>query len=122
MTSIPDNRRDSAGDNLFVPEKWLERTGTEYFLVVKGDCMAPAGIKSGDLVGVKSQDTADDGDVVAARTPAGKVIKTYRHVNGRAFLVPADSHYPSIPAGDAVILGVVTGVIHVFADSNYLNT
>ena len=72
--SIPVYARVAAGipleavediiDREEIPERW-ERAGTYFGVRVKGDSMAPR-IENGDVVIVRKQSDADDGDIVIA--------------------------------------------------------
>ena len=72
--SIPVYARVAAGipleavediiDREEIPERW-EQAGTYFGVRVKGDSMAPR-IENGDVVIVRKQDDADDGDIVIA--------------------------------------------------------
>ena len=70
-----------------------EMAGEDHFaLRVSGDSMIGAGILDGDLVVVRRQDSADDGDVVAALVPGAAedeaTVKRLRREDGRVVLVP----------------------------------
>src|SRR5512146_1864369 len=56
---------ENVEDYLAVPEP-LSRGGEEFLLRVKGDSMIDAGILEGDLVVVRRQQTARDGEIVVA--------------------------------------------------------
>ncbi|HUF85891.1 MAG TPA: transcriptional repressor LexA [Thermohalobaculum sp.] len=49
-----------------VPSMMLSRAGEHYALEVKGDSMIDAGIHEGDIVVIRRQDSADNGDIVVA--------------------------------------------------------
>lgn len=53
-------------DHVVVPRSMLSPRAEHYALEVKGDSMIGAGIHEGDIVVVKRQDHADDGDIVVA--------------------------------------------------------
>lgn len=53
-------------DHVTVPQAMLAPSAEHYALEVKGDSMINAGIHEGDIVVVKRQDAADDGDIVVA--------------------------------------------------------
>jgi repressor LexA len=57
--------------------------GTDFLLRVKGDSMIDAGILEGDLVQVRRQPSAEDGDIVVAIVGEEGVVKRLRRV-GRA--------------------------------------
>jgi SOS-response transcriptional repressor LexA len=87
--------------------EWIRRTGADLVLKVTGDYMVPAGINNGDHVGISRTAKPKDGDIIVARTPAGDVLKTYRVIDDRAYLLPASPDYNT-----AEVVGLVVGVIH----------
>jgi SOS-response transcriptional repressor LexA len=96
-----------------VDREWLDRTGTLYFLEVDGKCMTGAGIQHGDLLGIRPQNTANDGDIVVASVSGRRMVKVFCHFDGHAWLIPAAPGYHSVLADNAVIFGVVTGVAYL---------
>ncbi|MFQ5621914.1 MAG: transcriptional repressor LexA [Paracoccaceae bacterium] len=52
--------------NVAVPGSMLANSGRHYALEVKGDSMIEAGINSGDIVVIREQPDADNGDIVVA--------------------------------------------------------
>jgi repressor LexA len=99
----------TAAATVLMPEGWVEQTGTAYLLQVKGDCMAGAGIRNGDLIGVRPQSTANDGDIVVALVSGCRVVKTFRRRDGHDWLVPESPDHEPILADGVTILGVVSG-------------
>jgi repressor LexA len=91
--------------------------GAEHFaLRVRGDSMVGAGILDGDVVVVRSADTAEDGDIVAALLPGPAedeaTVKRLRRSKGRVLLVPENpalEPFEMDPEGR--ILGVVVAVL-----------
>lgn len=85
--------------------------GADYLLRVKGDSMEGAGIFEGDLVQVRRQPTADDGDIVVAVVEGEEgVVKVLRRT-GRAFaLESANPRYSPI-VRDFQVVGVVLGLV-----------
>jgi repressor LexA len=73
--------------------------------------MIDAGIANADVIVVRQQPVADDGDVVAAMIDDEATVKVYRTRAGRIELVPRNPLYPVIPADQAVILGKVVCVL-----------
>ncbi|WP_123606829.1 transcriptional repressor LexA [Micromonospora sp. Llam0] len=86
--------------------------GTLFALRVQGDSMVGAGIADGDVIVVRQQAVADNGDIVAAMIDGEATVKQYRTHDGRTELVPHNPHYPVIPADQAVILGKVVCALH----------
>jgi repressor LexA len=92
----------------------------EFFLLrVRGDSMDQAilegeRIETGDLVLVRQQATAEEGDVVVALIDGGATIKRFKRGPGYYLLKPESSnpvHKPILVSQDFQILGVVKRVI-----------
>jgi repressor LexA len=97
-----------------VPEL-LERGGADFLLRVKGDSMVNAGILDGDIVVVRRQQTAQDGDVVVALAGDDEAVdeatvKRFFREHGRVRLQPENDALEPIYASHVQILGKVTGV------------
>jgi repressor LexA len=97
-------------DELTLPST-LVGHGTLFALNVKGDSMIEAAICDGDVVVVRQQDVAENGDIVAAMIEGEATVKVYRTRDGRVELVPRNPRYEVIPAEHAVILGKVVCVL-----------
>jgi len=83
----------------------------DFMLRIAGDSMTGAGILDGDLVVVRRQQTADDGQIVVAQIEDEATVKRLRRVDGRVHLMPENDAYEPIVADEVVILGVVRGVL-----------
>jgi repressor LexA len=89
----------------------------EHFaLTVRGDSMVEAGILDGDMVVVRQQDSADDGDIVAALLPGPAeeeaTVKRLRRRGGQLMLVPENPSLESFAMPpDGRILGVVVSIL-----------
>lgn len=55
-----------ASSHVAVPGSMIGSSGHHYALEVKGDSMIDAGIHDGDIVVVREQDNADNGDIIVA--------------------------------------------------------
>jgi repressor LexA len=97
-------------DELTLPVSLVGR-GTLFALRVRGDSMVDAAICDGDLVVVRQQPTADNGDIVAAMIDGEATVKVLRLAAGRVELLPRNPAYEVIPAAQAVILGKVVSVL-----------
>jgi repressor LexA len=101
-------------DYVAVPEL-LERGGADFLLRVKGDSMVKAGILDGDIVVVRRQQTAQDGDIVVALAGEDEAadeatVKRFFREDGRVRLQPENDALEPIYASHVQILGKVTGV------------
>jgi repressor LexA len=105
---------DNVEDYVAVPEP-LARGGEEFLLRVKGDSMINAGILDGDLVVVRREQTAQNGDIVVAlagsdETADEATVKRFFREGRRVRLQPENDELEPIYADHVQILGKVTGV------------
>ena len=93
----------------------IAKRGSKYFLLrASGDSMNMAGINDGDLVLVKQQPTAQNGDKIVALIDDEATIKEYKHAGTSIILQPKSTnpqHSPIILTEDFQIQGVVENVI-----------
>ena len=76
-----------------VPEAMLG-AGEHYLLEIEGDSMIEAGILNGDLVIIKSVDTASSGEIVVALVEGEEAtLKRLRKKGGSIALEPANRNY-----------------------------
>ena len=85
-----------------------------FALRVRGDSMIGAGIFSGDLVVVRPQQSAHDGQIVVARIGDEATVKRLRRQNGRVWLMPENDAYPEIDGSEAEVIGLVKAVIRYY--------
>jgi repressor LexA len=97
-------------DELTLPPS-LVGHGTLFALNVRGDSMIEAAICDGDVVVVRQQAVAENGDIVAAMIDEEATVKVYRTRDGHVDLVPRNPRYEPIPGDHAVILGKVVCVL-----------
>ncbi len=96
-----------------IPPSMIDGKGEVYCLEVSGDSMIDAHICDGDIVVIKKQDTADDGQIVVALLENGAAtLKKYRRLkNGKVMLIPANPNLKPITLDDVTVQGRVVGVI-----------
>ena len=99
---------------LAVPEP-LSRGGAEFLLRVKGESMINAGILDGDIIVVRRQQDARDGEIVVAlagddESADEATVKRFFSENGRVRLQPENDALEPIYAKHVQILGKVIGV------------
>ena len=94
----------------------LLRGGENFALRVRGDSMIDDGIHDGDIVIVRRQSTAENGQTVVALVDGEATIKKYFRRGQRVELLPANPQVPPIVVewGDVLIRGVVVGLIRRF--------
>ena len=100
-------------ETIVVPEP-LGRNA-DFLLRVTGDSMIEAGILDGDVVVVRKQDDARNGDVVVAlvgddESADEATVKTFHRDQGRVRLQPENSALEPLYPEHVEILGKVTGV------------
>ncbi len=96
-----------------IPPQFIDRRGEIYCLQVTGDSMIDAHILDGDIIIVRGQDTADDGQIVVALLEGQRAtVKTLRRLKGgKVMLLPHNPAHQPIPADDAEIKGRVIGLV-----------
>lgn len=87
---------------------------TCFALRVRGDSMINAGILSGDVVVVRPQPTADDGQIVVARLEDEATVKRLRRRNGEIWLMPENEAYAPIDGTYAQIVGIVKALVREY--------
>jgi len=93
-----------------LPES-LVGSGELFLLKVVGDSMIDLAICDGDFVVIRSQKSAEKGEIVAAMIDGEATVKTFSKKDGHYWLLPANDNYSPIPADSAEILGKVTAVL-----------
>ncbi len=98
-----------------VPHGFASDAAQHFALSVKGDSMIEAGIFDGDMVVVRSQDHADDGDIVAALLPGPAedeaTVKRFGHDGARVMLIPENPALEPFEMTDGRVLGRVVAVL-----------
>lgn len=87
--------------------------GEFFFLEAKGDSMIDAGIEAGDLILVKKQPTAEDGQIVVALVENENTLKRlqYDRRRRRYYLHPENEKYSDMYVEQLEIQGVVSKII-----------
>ncbi len=98
-------------EDVFPLPKQLVGEGTLFLLRVSGDSMVDAAICDGDYVVIRQEQTAENGDIVAALIDGEATVKTFRRKNGQLWLLPHNAAYDPIDGTNASILGIVTAVL-----------
>jgi repressor LexA len=111
---VPILAQEIIEDTFWLPRK-IVGAGTLFMLKVTGDSMAGASIADGDMVVVRQQPVAENGEIVAAAVIDGieaeATVKTLRRSDGHVWLVPHNPAYTPILADKATILGRVVAVL-----------
>lgn len=91
-----------------------------YALKVRGQSMIEDHIDDGDLVVIRKQPTARDGQIVVALVDGAETTlkRFYHEKDGRFRLEPANSAMQPIFADNVEVLGIVVGVVRKFDNVN----
>ncbi|UQU61229.1 transcriptional repressor LexA [Couchioplanes caeruleus] len=101
---------ETAEETLTLPRDLVGR-GTLFCLRVQGDSMIDAAICDGDIVVVRQQQEAYNGDIVAAMIDEEATVKVFRRRGGHVLLEPRNPAYEPIDGDRATILGRVVSVL-----------
>ncbi|HEV8336798.1 MAG TPA: transcriptional repressor LexA [Candidatus Polarisedimenticolia bacterium] len=104
-------------EKIEIPQSLLG-SGENFALRVRGDSMIDDGIRDGDVVVVKRQAVAQNGQTVVAVIDGEATVKRFYRKGGRVELRPANPALQPLfleeGAGDLEIRGVVIGLIRKF--------
>lgn len=98
-------------DEVLPLPRQLVGDGELFLLRVVGDSMIDAAICDGDLVAVRRQPVAENGEVVAAMIDGEATVKTFKRRDGHIWLLPQNPSYQPIAGDDATVLGRVVAVM-----------
>ncbi|MGI8522059.1 MAG: transcriptional repressor LexA [Nocardioides sp.] len=98
-------------EEVFPLPKSLVGEGTLFLLEVRGDSMIEAAICDGDYVVIRQEQTAENGEIVAAMIDGEATVKTFQRKGGQVWLLPHNASYDPIDGTHATILGKVTAVL-----------
>ncbi len=122
VTQVPVIGRVAAGQPLLavenitdyfpIPVEYLPNAET-YMLTVKGDSMINVGIYDGDILLVKKQDTARNGEIVVALVDDSATVKRFYKENGHYRLQPENDSLDPIIVEECQILGKAIGLFRM---------
>ena len=88
--------------------------GELFMLHTHGDSMIDAGIREGDLIVVRRQSSADDGQIVVALMDGEATLKRLFHRNGKIVLHPENRQMQDIVVENCEIQGVLVSCIKMY--------
>lgn len=112
IEAISESMRDIA-----VPGSMLSGRADHYALEVQGDSMIDLGINDGDIVVIRSQQTADNGDIVVALVDDMEAtLKRFRKQDSMIALEAANPAYETrlLPAARVKVQGRLVGLIRSY--------
>jgi repressor LexA len=107
----------TASHSIAVPGAMLAASGRHYALEVKGDSLIEAGINNGDVVVIKEQSTAENGDIVVALIEGEEAtLKTLRRRGQTIALEAANPAYQTRLYQDhqVKVQGKLVGLIRTY--------
>jgi repressor LexA len=119
MVSVPLLGRVTAGTPILAVENIedyiplpRDLTGADdvFLLSVRGDSMVGAGIHDGDLIIVRPQPSADNGDIVVALLDDEATVKRFFKEKGAVRLQPENPTMAPIVAKNVSVIGKVVGL------------
>ena len=108
---VPITAAENVEGEFVLPAAFVPRVSDAFMLRVQGDSMVDAAILDGDLILVRPQRTADNGEVVVAMLDGEATVKRYYREKGRIRLQPENRAMAPIYASDVEIVGRVEAVV-----------
>ena len=102
---------DQQVEEVFPLPRQLVGKGDLFMLKVVGESMIDAAICDGDWVVVRQQNSAENGEIVAAMLDGEATVKVFRQRDGHTWLLPRNSAFEPILGDQAEILGKVVAVL-----------
>ena len=101
-------------DYLMLPQSMLGKDKL-FCLRVQGESMIDIGILDGDIVVLRQQDTAENGEIVVAMTPDDEAtLKRIFYEDGHVRLQPENSTMQPIYAPTVTVLGKLVALVRQF--------
>lgn len=114
---VPIEAISEISHHVTVPGTMLAGAGAHYALEVKGDSMIEAGINDGDIVVIREQATAENGDIVVALVEDHEAtLKRFRRRGGMIALEAANPAYETrvFPDHLVKVQGRLVGLIRSY--------
>src|SRR5579862_9623178 len=104
---VPITAQENIEGEFVLPASFVHRGSGDFMLRVQGDSMVEAGILDGDLVVVRPQKVANNGEIVVAMLEGDATVKRFYKESGRFRLQPENQTMAPIYANDVDIVGRV---------------
>ncbi|MFD1795890.1 transcriptional repressor LexA [Paracoccus aurantiacus] len=114
---VPIEAISEVSHHISVPGSMLSGRENHYALEVKGDSMIEAGINDGDVVVIREQDSAQNGDIVVALVDEHEAtLKYYRRKGAMIALEAANPAYETriLPEDKIRVQGRLVGLIRSY--------
>ncbi len=110
---VPILAEENIDDHITFPASMLG-TGNFFALLVSGDSMIEGGINDGDIAIIRQQDTANNGDIIAALLDNEATLKEFKKLSDHVELIPHNSSYEPIKTRDISILGKLVAIFRQY--------
>jgi repressor LexA len=114
---VPIEAISEVSHHVAVPGSMLSGRGNHYALEVKGDSMIEAGINDGDIVVIREQVTAENGDIIVALVEDQEAtLKRFRRRGGMIALEAANPAYETrvYPDHKVKVQGRLVGLLRSY--------
>jgi repressor LexA len=108
---VPITAQEDVEGEFALGAGFVPRASDSFVLRVAGDSMVEAAILDGDLIVVRPQHTADNGEIVVAMLDGEATVKRFYREQGRIRLQPENRTMAPIYASDVEIIGRVEAVV-----------
>ena len=108
---VPITAQEDVEGEFVLPAGFVPRASDGFMLRVQGDSMVEAAILDGDLILVRPQRSAENGEIVVAMLDGEATVKRFYREAGRVRLQPENRALAPIYASDVEIVGRVEAVV-----------
>jgi repressor LexA len=108
---VPITAQEDVEGEFLLPVGFVPRASEGFMLRVQGDSMVEAAILDGDLILVRPQRSAENGEIVVAMLDGEATVKRFYREAGRVRLQPENHTMAPIYANDVEIVGRVEAVV-----------
>jgi repressor LexA len=108
---VPITAEENLEGEFVLPTAFVPRSSDAFMLRVQGESMIDAAILDGDLIMVRPQKTASNGEIVVAMVEGEATVKRFYRESGRVRLQPENQTMEPIYASDVEIIGRVEAVV-----------
>jgi repressor LexA len=108
---VPITAQEDIEGDFVLPSAFVPHGSDGFMLRVQGDSMVDAAILDGDLIFVRPQPSAENGEIVVAMLDGEATVKRFYREPGRIRLQPENQRMAPIYASDVEIVGRVEAVV-----------
>lgn len=108
---VPITAQEDVEGEFLLPSHFAPRASDAFMLRVQGNSMVDAAILDGDLILVRPQRAAENGEIVVAMVDGEATVKRFYREPGRIRLQPENQAMAPIYASDVEIVGRVEAVV-----------